>query len=258
MTVLLETVAALTQFGGESSKIFAKYWNDIFGGLEKLTGKIERFESAKSVKGLFELIAYSFCITAVLVVMLAVRIVQHIPALWRLLIAILEIIDRHCGKGTDAMSAERYQMYYVFGENLWRVMLENQDGFKLHAKGESYKLMPSNKFVLRDGVWLYCYRCRKTDTATFDDEHLEYIADAVNDDIAAMLEFGFFDGVYQPCSYQFIVVDVADRGDHILAYVLFVENESDIAFINKGNAVNHETQGGTKVMEDDDFGKKPE
>ena len=153
----------------------------------------------------------------------------------------------------NLLSDRKRQAYDVYGENLWRVLYDFQEDFKIRISGRGTNLFPNNPFVLRGGVWMYCYRASKKNKSQFDNEHLEFIRETCIAELSSLLQCGEFVGVTYPCNLFFYMDEIVDIGSEILIYVLFVENEADVEYIRRKNTVDH--QGGNRPdrVGDEDF-----
>ena len=250
MNAIKEVLAALCIFG-RNIKAFILKCLPIYGEFfDELPGVAEW--------GVFEWYALVFICVPLLIIMLIVQIVAIVFVILvyaiQLAVKIWRIILRHIKRGV-ILTQTKIQAYYLCRENLWRLFNDYHEDLKIHRYEKSYSLVSSNPFILRHNVWMCCYSVRKKSPVLFDDEHLEFISETVEDGISSMLANGDFEGVVYPCNYKFVVDEVKDGKNTVNIYVLFVEDENDIAYLNRKTAVDHDAQDAPDVMEDEDFGR---
>ena len=170
------------------------------------------------------------------------------------LVVVKKTIARRIGSNV-ILTATKRTAYTILRYNLWRMLKTYQDDFKIRLPEHAYSMTPSNPYVLRGNVWMCCYVFRKKQPIAFESEHMEFIKDTTDDEINAMIENRAFEGVVYPCSYRFVVDEVIDSKNTARVYVLLIEDERDIAYINNKNAIIHDAVDALEVLEDSDFGK---
>jgi hypothetical protein len=255
----LEILEAIKQFFREIAETFKTYKDFVESPISKFETAIDNFYSKKTIVTFFIWFFHGLLLYMAFILTFLLHAVVCIPALYRFSLALYQIIKRHTDSvsGGIVLTYAKYQMYYIYCMNLWRVLHTYQEDLKLRITGYWYSLIPSNSFVLKGNCWLWCYRAQKRNTEPFDKAHLEFIAEVINAEIDMMLRNGIFEGVVYPNNYRFIVDDVIDCGGFILIYVLFIADENDVKYIYGKNAINHDTiTNSTADKGDDDFGDR--
>ena len=175
-----------------------------------------------------------------------------------MLLASLEVVIKTIIRYTKqkvVLTATKRVAYTLLRYNLWRMLQTYQEDLKIRLPEYEYSMTPSNPYVLRGNVWMCCYILRKRQPMPFESEHLEFIQDAIDEEINAMIRNMAFEGVVYPCSYRFVADEVIDSKNTVRVYVLLIEDERDIAYLRNKYTIIHDTVDALEVMEDSDFGK---
>jgi hypothetical protein len=256
MIIVLAIVDALSQFGRAVKEIFKNFFQTVDAICDLFSNICDGFKTHRMLKITVASIFIAPLYIALYFVSFAYYLIKCVPPLFTLIFSIALEVERYMNtqNGGAILTPTKRYAYLTYRENLLHVYREYQEDLRIRAPQYSYRLTPSNPYVLRGNVWMCCYRVSKRDKTAFDSNHIEFVAETVDGEISAMLANGFYDGVTYPCNYNFVVDEVVDNGGEVLIYVLFVEDSNDAAYVARINAVNHDSSDAPAVMEDDDFG----